>query len=439
MKFLHIYPNIISQNPYEEVTFRFIGRNSTEHCTLSVDEIGNYFLKTTPGITSEVTIKRDVNYKVALSKVTQNMLHRLENKTNRYTAMHKDSPRVEDMRKNIEDAIKKIHPRKYVRQKCNLSKPRRDEVEEDLSLEAKSLIHNDTPEIKNAQSYVGKHLNKLYEERESLWQEAINLFNKIEDAREKKVNAEYQIEAEKQIEDLRRQLEGNPSIVEPLIESTLKGLSVPYGLDISFGYCSKEHYVDVNIVLADQLSTYGDKASINASNKLSIKSKLVREITTEKTLSALSLVYSVAYRLFNVSANLDYINISLWKNQSAGYLWIYFNRKSLLRNDPQWTDLLADYWTHPNVSNFKYKADSVEIQSISKSVFEGYIKTERTKVSSDSKAKQLCKISMLDAQKLLLHTYQQEIRDAIDTARSLGRDHVYVDIKYFNMLKEILG
>lgn len=432
MSFLHIYPQIGPNIRPVIEQFTYYGRTGHASCKLVLSPEGNYTLFVYSSTVSEGAVKRDPVYKNAIILVTQKMVKSFEEATEKYIGMHKDAPRVVDDRNRIEDAINNIKPKRYERKRCNLPKPKKDEVEKDLSLEAKSLIHNDCPEVKNAQYYISKNLNKLFSERESMWQEAVNLFNNIEDAREKKANNEYQAEAERNIETLKNQLVGNSSTVMPLIDSTLKGLQVPFELDVSYDYNKNEHSIDVQLVLVNQLNVFCNKAAINLVNKITIKQKLVREITTEKTQSALSLIYSVAYRLFTVSANVDTINISLWKNTSEGYIWISFDRKSLLRNGPQWTDLLEDYSKHLNVSKIKQKADSIEIPSIPKDVFEGLIK-----LSKSTNNKQLCKISIFDAQLLLIQNFQQEIRDAIDIAQILDRNYVYIDIKYKNMLKEI--
>ena len=438
MTSIHIYPQIeLYIQPVSE-SFTYYGRNSVEHCTLILSADGNYTLYLRPNITSEATVKRDLGYKNALINVTQKMQKNIEDATERYIGMHKDAPTVEDERKKIEEEIRKIKPRRYVRQKCNLAKPHKDEIEEDLTLEAKSLFYNESQDAKNIQGHVSKHLNKLFEERESMWQEAVNLFNRIEDAREEKANAEYQAEANSKMGSLKEKLDGKASMVEPLIESTLQNLIVPYGLNISFDYNENEHSINVQITLADQLTTFCEKATINSANKLSVKSKLVKEINTEITQSALSLVYSVAFRLFKVAANVDTVNIALWKNKSAGYLWIAFTRKSMRGTGPQWVDVLSDYWVHPNVTNFKQKSDSVEILPIAKDTFEHKIKAKKTSVNN-SKDEKYCEISVLDAQKILNYMYDPELHEAVENAKSLGSDYVHVEVKYKNILKELNG
>lgn len=67
-----------------------------------------------------------------------------------------------------------------------MPKPTKSEVEDDLRNEVKYINFND--ENVSEKEYIKESLNKLTEYRQQYWQEANELFEQIEDAKEEREN-----------------------------------------------------------------------------------------------------------------------------------------------------------------------------------------------------------------------------------------------------------
>ena len=296
--------------------------------------------------------------------------------------------------------------------------------------------------------FVKEHINEMIEVRQQAWQEACDFFNKIEDAREERVNAKFYAEYKTLYNRAKEYIEGNETSVKQELLNLCGKVSVPYNLSLSFAYNQTTHILETSIIVEDGISVPISKAAILASGKISIKNKLVRETITEKTISAVSLTYFLAAHLFNVSPNIQYLRLSLYeRNKQNPLLWVEFEREKFICVNPYRVGVLSDILSYPNVLEFKNRADSIELCAMDKTSFDKNVAMavkrenenhlEYQSTYSDLGNNDIA-ISFEDASILCgIPNLSNEIRKAISTAKDKGLSYVTIDKKLKGILDEL--
>lgn len=341
--------------------------------TVSLTALGDYLL-TTNGIT-EGSARRTNEYKAAYNKVSMDMLYAYEAEDRRFTSMHCNMPKVNDV-SIYKQELMNLAPQKYKRAQFSFPKPTKAEVEEDLRNEVRSLNFDKTkPEKVSEKDYISKNLNRLIENRSRCWIEAHDLFNQIEDAREERENAKFFGEYEAIYNRKQDYIEGNENAVKAELSSMCATIEIPYNIDIVCEYKKNAHRLDVEMTFEDGVNVPSSKATILASGKISIKNKLVKEMISAKTLSTLSCVYYFASHLANVSPNIQYLPMSVFdRSKQNPLLWVEFERGMFSRITPQIVELHSDILGYPHVLDFKTKGDTLELAIMDTNTFEKEVK-----------------------------------------------------------------
>lgn len=336
---------------------------------------GDYIL-TTSGIT-DAAARRTVEYKSAYNRVTMDMLHAYEAENRAYTSIHHNIPKIKDIEVSKKELIN-LTPKKYTRHRFELPKPTKSEVEDNLCNEVKYINFND--ENVSEKEYIKESLNKLTEYRQQYWQEANELFEQIEDAKEKRENKKYFTEYKRKYNQKEEYINGEEDIVEEGINALCSTIEIPYNISISYTYNKVKHLLSVEMTFENGINVPVSKATILTSGKISIKNKLVKEIIQDKTKSIISCAYYMAGKYFNVSPNILYIRMSIYDtNKQNPLLWVEFERDKLSKLSPLLTDIISDILGYPHVLNYKTKGDALELAIMNKTTFNNEVIVRRIK------------------------------------------------------------
>lgn len=409
---------------------------------------GDYILNTDYNIT-EGAARRTAEYKSAYKKVTIDMLHAYENETSAYTSLHKNMKNVTPMA-IFQQELMSLAPQKYVRSTFALRKPTKDDIENDLRNEV-AYINFDKTNTSNhveERQFIKNNLNSMIEIRQSAWQEAYNLFELIEDAKAEKANAQFFVEYKTLSDRKKEYIEGYESVVLQEIDAICHQIRVPYNLKLAYSYSKENCLLNVDVLLEDGITIPTSKASVLSSGKISIKNKLVKEMITDKTNSAISLIYYLASYLYSASPNIQYLRMSLFdKNKQNPLLWVEFNRDKFSKTKSRTVEVISDILGYPNVLDFKNRGDALELCSISEPGFTQNVAIAIQKANEIHPKSQsatytdmgngMISISFDDAQKLSsIPNISSDIRKAVSTAKDKGLAYVNIDKKYEKILSE---
>lgn len=443
MKNIHIKATL--PQPIQTATIRFsLSYPKSGSCSLDLTPYGDYLLHVDESNT-EGAVRRTAEYKAAYNKVTMAMLHSYEAENRLYTSMHRDMPKVES-RESFERKLTSMCPQKYHRKTFAFPMPTKSDVEEDLRKEVMSLNHVDN--IINMKEYLCQHLGTLTETRQQAWYEAQKLFDRIEDAREKRENSKFFADFQVAYKKEKELLAGNYDIVEKDMNELCCNISVPYNLVLSYEYLQNKQQISIEVIVEDGINAPNSKAVVLTSGKISIKNKLVRETIQDKSSSALSLAYMVSAHVFNVSPNIEYIRLSLFdRTKQTPLLFVEFNRDVFSHINPKLLALFTDILGYPHVINFKTKGGASEISTWDASHFNQEVMVvcsekdkERNSVSCEDQEMENGMISISVAQANRLCRFvsdNSDIRHAISLAEDNHADEVVISNKYKGILEEI--
>jgi len=403
---------------------------------------GDYIL-TTSGIT-DAAARRTVEYKSAYNRVTMDMLHAYEAENRAYTSIHHNIPKIKDIEVSKKELIN-LTPKKYTRHRFELPKPTKSEVEDNLCNEVKYINFND--ENVSEKEYIKESLNKLTEYRQQYWQEANELFEQIEDAKEKRENKKYFTEYKRKYNQKEEYINGEEDIVEEGINALCSTIEIPYNISISYTYNKVKHLLSVEMTFENGINVPVSKATILTSGKISIKNKLVKEIIQDKTKSIISCAYYMAGKYFNVSPNILYIRMSIYDtNKQNPLLWVEFERDKLSKLSPLLTDIISDILGYPHVLNYKTKGDALELAIMNKTTFNNEVMFEISKLNSsrvsvesiitDLDADYIA-LSFNEAQRLInVPRLSEAIKKALSTAKDNGSTYIKLSKQYKGIIEE---
>lgn len=343
--------------------------------SIELTPYGDYIL-TTNGIT-EGSAKRTSEYKTAYRKVSLGMQHAYEEASNAYTSIHKRMTEVWPLAKYKQE-LESLTPQKYQRSAFALAKPTKSDIEEELRRELQSINFNTSVSDTHVEerAFIKEHLNHTVEERQQAWQEGYDLFCKIENAKEAKENAMYYATYKNLYNQKAEFIQGKQAVVEKELSAICSSLHIPYNATMTYTYYKAMGLVEAKVILEDGINIPATKATILSSGKISIKNKLVKEMITDKSTSAVSLVYYLSNQLFHASPNIQHVRMSLYdRNKQYPLLWVDFDRERFAKTSPNTVNVLSDILGYPNVTNLKTKGDAIELSTIDEATFKDSVKT----------------------------------------------------------------
>lgn len=343
--------------------------------SIELTPYGDYIL-TTHGMT-EGSAKRTSEYKAAYSKVSLDMLHAYEEASNAYTSIHKRMTEVLPLSK-YKVELENLTPQKYQRSTFALAKPTKSDIEEELRKEVQAINFNTSDSTTHVEekAFIKERLNHTTEERQQAWQEGYELFNKIENAKETKENALYFAAYKNLYHQKAEFIQGKQAVVEKELSVICSSLHIPYNVTLTYNYNQSMALVEAEIILEDGINIPATKATILSSGKISIKNKLVKEMISDKSNSAISLVYYLANQLFHASPNIQYVRMALYdRSKQYPLLWVEFDRERFAKTSPNTVNVLLDILGYRNITNLKTKGDAIELSAMDVASFNDSIKT----------------------------------------------------------------
>lgn len=350
-------------------SFRFRTASTSGFAELHLSSLGVYNLSISYGGVGEGTVKRTDEYKRALEKVSRAQCKAFAEETLAFTQMHKGMSTVHE-RSYYESLLKKLAPKTYSRKSLKLDQPTRKDVEADLREEAIHLLHNNDDANFTVDSYVKTHLYAQLEQRQAKWQDAVALFESIEDAREEEQNAQYYaayIAEKKAEEDV---LNGAPEMVAKGIAELDSKISVPVELGIDYKYAQSSGLLEVDVILEEAINIPVLRCEMLSTGKVSIKNKLMRDLSTEKTNCILSLTFLLASHLFNVSPNINVVRLAIYNRvKTEAYIWVEFKRRDIVMKSANRINPSVDIYNYATVMNLRVKNDGLELTPIDATTF----------------------------------------------------------------------
>lgn len=435
-------PNIVSN---KETVFRYVTASTVGNARITLTPYGDYSLYIISGGVGETTVKRTDGYKRACETLTKEMYDAYAEESAAYTDIHKGMTKITDKSK-YESQLNKLAPKKYTRQGIMLPKPTKKDIENDLINEAKHYLHTHKEDNTTIEEYVKTRIGLQTEIRQTKWQEALEFFESIENAREEKANAINFAEFSAEKAKLQEFIDGTSQVIEEGFKNIENSITIPITVSLDYRYNQKEGILDLDVILEDSIPVAVMKADISANGKLSVKNKLVRELTNDQTRCTIGLLFLMASHVFAISPNIQSVRLSLWNRvKSHGFLWIEFDATSFARLTPSRLHPELDIYNYPNVANIKAKNNALEIVPIDE---ESFKKSIQDKIQNKGKitqaprpihqTEQYCYITRDDAYLLKLKLGDSTVVDAaLDEANKSGSKVVKIPSRYLNILSEI--
>lgn len=289
---------------------------------------GAYQLNVNSYSASENQVKRTLEYKNAISDVSNDMATAFDKEQDAYCHLEKKAVKIK-AKEVYEAEVNNMRPQSYTRKAFGISKPEQKEIRELLAQEANSVFFGQKIDTKAIDKYVNSKCEVAYADRYKAWEAAKQLFDEIENAQAAKTNNEYQIQFDALHARKQEFIAGDEQTVSDALDE-LEGIIVsPYKLGVDTTYNQEKGELDVEARIPQNLMISTDKVNILQSGKVSIKAKLVKEQEQDKTDALLGVSFFLSSYLFDVSPNIRYINFMLTDavRQNA-YYWVRFERKA---------------------------------------------------------------------------------------------------------------
>lgn len=316
--------------------------------------------------------KRDPQYKMAVQKVSNEMIAEFDEEHKFYVLMSKRALRMIE-RKDIEMERSKIVLEHYQRRKFDIAMPSEDDIKRLLDIEANGLFYKSASNQQEISQYIEKNKSSKLQERRNNWRDLQKLHDDIEKANEEKTNSSYLRIYNSKVKIYDDRITGEPSVIQDAFSQIQNSVSIPYSVELDYNYSQTDKTIEIDVELTDlvELSMPIFKVNLLASGKISVKKKLQKEIKSDIVDSQMCLMYYIASFAFSITPNIEKCRVSLYtKKKVDGLCWIEFQRKNFkFHTDP------TDYtFTWPIVYNLGEVRGAYILQEIDASTFKSLIK-----------------------------------------------------------------
>lgn len=320
--------------------------------------------------------------------------------TNELTDMYKMTARpltAIDMEKKVEEAkplspeeaskkLEKVKPIDIVPKTYDVEKPIYTKVKEMLVAEAEKKISSIFfwTNSSKREAYVSQMLEPRYKEELSKWESDKSVFDKqqseIVKAEKAKMQQAYdavleEIEKAKlEYEDAQKALEGfvngDDNYINDSIDHLLACLKVPFDFSINYEYLPTHQILRIQLDLPEIEDFPKKKATLLATEEISIKDKGKAECTKDYANSVCGMAFFFVGMMFNVSLKIRDIEISAYTqriNKATGneedcYIYsVVFNRSHFARINYDAIDPIEALKAQPNKSKILKSFEMREI------------------------------------------------------------------------------
>jgi hypothetical protein len=379
--------------------------------------------------------KRSPLYKDAIVKVSKEMLQAIVGWNNAYIYLSKKtlSPKS---RTSVENQLNKLAIKQYKREPFTLPIPRKGEVAYDLQQEANfkffSLWSRNSSK---KSSFVSDTLEEEFNERMSNWEELKLYHETIQSCVEAQTNESFLREYNESKKALEDELYGDDTYVKQQISALNVKLDsqIPFDITLDVDYNKEGGIINAIASLPSMIYVPDKKAVPLSSGKISIKDKLKKELDTDTVNTLLGISYYLAGHLFNLSVNVSLVRLSVVTGFSA-YYWVEFDRKSFSAISFSSLYPLQDFFSHPNVIDYKKSTIEIIPESDFRKRIDDVIKTSALLASNPN----LILLPIGDAEKISkIISNSEDLKQAIKEAKATNSLTVIVDKRYRNVLNEV--
>lgn len=462
--------------------YSFNSRYDYHRARLSLDPQGNYEVRVdgVANSTYEASAKRSPNYKTGMSYLANQMLTAISANDSAYrdiykntvhlaigsfkeremadTARKTDTDIEQEADRNVRKAdLASIVLKKFKKATFNGKEPTKNDVESNLREEANhkffSIWKSRTAE-KN--QFVDENEEAVLKDRQAKYNELKFYFDKIQDTLGATTNAAYLKEYNDKrknavddynnrrkafIDDLKNRrdvavgyITGPKDYVDDGIKDLKNKSHLPFKVKLTTKYIQKDSLLNVEVSLPTIIHIPMTKGTLLSSGRVSIKSKLQREMNQDMVLCQLGIAYYLCGFLFNISANIKTIRFSLLASDNGdGYYWVQFPRDQFFTLDFTIIDPLLTLERYPHV----IKYGKISLEPINASDFKAKINDALLIAGQASNSNQTV-LSLTDAAHILdAMPNAVDLRKAVDDAKAKGQSVVVADKKYENILKEL--
>lgn len=462
--------------------YTFNSRYGFHRAKLSLDPLGNYEIRV-DGMTNstyEASAKRSPSYKTGLASVANQMIATFDDNDAAYrdiikhtvhlaigsfkeremavTAKKTDAEIEAEADKHVKKPdISSIQLKKFNRKNFAVKTPTQKDVEENLREEAGHRFFSLWKSRSNEKSqFIKDNSDAVLKDRQTKYNELKSFFGKIQDtlaAREeesylneyntKRNNAisDYNNRRSSFISDCKSQrtaadnyINGPKSYVDEGIKNLKNRSHLPFKIKLTTKYSQKDGLLDVEASVPGIIPIPETKASVLSSGRISIKSKLQREKSQDLVLCQLGIAYYLCGFIFNISANIKTIRFSLLASDNGdGYYWVQFPRNQFSTLDYTSIDPLLTMERFPHV----IKYGKISLEPINSNDFKAKI-NDALLIAGQANNTNQTVLSLSDAQHIIdAMPNADDLRLAMDEAKSKGYSVVVADKKYENILKEL--
>lgn len=387
---------------------------------------------------SEFVAKRGL-YKEAVLRASNEMLKAYSKHTDAFLHLYRQTP-IPIQKGLLERKLLKLTPNKYSREVFPIPMPRKSDVESDLKEEATHRFFSLwSSNSSKKEQFVSCHIEEEYNARMKDWNELKSYHEAIQNQIEAQKNQEYQTEYEASRKVIEDELYGDFHYVMnrlTKIESQYNG-QIAFDITLDVNYLREDGVIEATATLPPSYNIEEHisekQASLLQSGRVSIKNKLKRELDEERNSSLIGISYFISGLMFSLAVNINKVRFALYTGVDALY-WVEFERKFFTSTSYQTLQPLQDFFTHPNVINYKRNViEHIPETDFQKRIIDAVGISLLLASNSD-----LCTLRLSDAEKICKAVEgTDDLKDAVKKAKSNKSSIVVTDRRYLNILSEI--
>lgn len=254
-------------------------------------------------------VKRTDAYKAEVERMTNKFVSEKEEATTKFVEIYKQSETLVTA-EEIQEKLNSLILQTYQKQECDFLPPNETSLRAEVEAAARRNIRSLFGRKKKRQAYFDEEYPKLLEQENKKYLNSVDEFNKSEEEKELRLNAQYKEQFNNESAFLKGFLAGETEYVENNIDAFLGSIVLPVDFSISYEYQKSEGNLMVDLDLPEIEDLPKEKASTLASGKIKVKDKTQKELKEEYITCVTGLAFFFASKLFNISTKINKILIS---------------------------------------------------------------------------------------------------------------------------------
>lgn len=227
------------------------------------------------------------------------------------------------------------------------------------------------------EQFVSENQESVLEQREKAWNEIKDFFELVESDKEDSENEKFQKEYDKEYKKQEEYIVGEVEYVETALDRIFNNIKLPFDALVEINYNKEKQKAIVNVEIPPHIDIPTVRTNISATyGRISVKSKLVREMDDEKSKCVIGFAYYICSLVFSTSANIVDIDITIWENgKDYGLIWAYVSRHQFA--SPKRFSPLVDIYNWNHISNIRLMRGGTHIEPTAAEVLKNQIQSKR--------------------------------------------------------------